>query len=114
MRSPSRKSKILVGTILVIAAVNYISFVIVASCIGGDAVGSVNDLCRDGRYFLRYKGELTEVSREVWVYSRIHGYSLFVTHPLAILSVGLFASTHSRRRGPPSPARPLDVNQTFT
>lgn len=40
---------------------------------------------KDRGYFLSDHGTLTEVGHAVFIYSKMHVYSLAVTHPLAIL-----------------------------
>lgn len=67
-----------------LALVNFGSFIIVSLVLGGDAL---NGTARDGHYYLDQKGTYTEVSRGVFVYSVIHALSLFVTHPLAIVTM---------------------------
>lgn len=56
----------------------FLAFTIGAFCIGGDAV---NGKVEDGHYYVRSKRDLTEVSRAVWLYSKIHVYSLLVMTP---------------------------------
>lgn len=62
---------------------NFLFFWIAAVTLGGDAV---NGKVEGGHYYLDSHGHLTEVSRGVFMYSRIHTYSIFITHPLAILA----------------------------
>jgi hypothetical protein len=65
---------------VVLAVVNFLSFAVFAVYLGGDAFsGGVID----GHYFLGYKGRMTEVSRAVFIYSRWHVISVFMTHSLA-------------------------------
>ncbi len=58
----------------------------VGVAIGGDAVGVE---VRNGRYYLAYHGDLTEVSEAVYRYSELHSYSIWITHPLAALGMFL-------------------------
>jgi hypothetical protein len=51
----------------------------------GDAM---NGYQQDGHYFVRLRGGYTEVSRETWEWSRIHGLSVLITHPLAMAAMG--------------------------
>ena len=60
-----------------IAVVNFLSAVLIAQFIGGDAF---NGFEKAGRYFLRNHGALTEVSRAVFTYNRCHWISVFFTH----------------------------------
>jgi hypothetical protein len=78
--------------IFVLCILNFMAFAAVASFIGGDAVSGYS---RDGRYFLKSHGTVTEVSPDVFRYSTWHGRSVWVTHPLAFLCVGLI---YLRRR----------------
>ena len=52
--------------------------------LGGDAF---NGRMEGGHYFLGSNGNLVEVSHAVWVYSRIHMISNFVTFGLAIITL---------------------------
>jgi hypothetical protein len=67
-----------------IGILNFLAFVIVAVVMGGDAL---NGKASNGHYFLGSHGRLTEVSREVYVYSVCHACSavagLIVTFVLA-------------------------------
>ena len=62
---------------------NFVTFVIVAVAIGGDAV---NGKAVGGHYYLASHGKLTEVSEAVYSYSLWHVRSVFITHPLAMLT----------------------------
>ena len=68
--------------VFVVAVLNFVAFMIGAAKLGGDAV---NGKMEDGRYYVADHGKLTEVSCAAFTYSRIHCYTLFVTHPLALL-----------------------------
>ena len=57
-----------------LAIANFLIFVIVAALIGGDAISGTE---RDGRYFLKSHGAYTEVTRQVFIYSKVHTISLF-------------------------------------
>jgi hypothetical protein len=65
---------------VVIGFLNFIWFFSESSTIGDANRGYT----RDGRYFLVHAGRATEVSREAYEWSTIHGASIFVTHPLAM------------------------------
>ena len=77
----------------IVAMINFLSFFIIALCIGGDAV---NGQVENGSYFLGSRGKLIEVDRGVYLYSYIHVVSVFVTHasvfvaPLALRMTGQF------------------------
>jgi hypothetical protein len=66
---------------VVIGFLNFIWFFSESSTIGDANRGYT----RDGRYFLVHAGRATEVSREAYEWSTIHGASIFVTHPLAMV-----------------------------
>jgi hypothetical protein len=61
---------------------NFFTFWFAAVYFGGDAVSG---RAMDGHYFLSNHGHLHEVSLAVFTYSKWHTYSVFVTHPIAIL-----------------------------
>lgn len=65
--------------------VNFFWFFAESAALGGDAL---NGYARDGRYFLGSHGTYTEVAQTVWAWSRTHGTSIFVTHPLAMAGGG--------------------------
>lgn len=87
-----------------LGVLNFVIFVIVAVAIGGDAV---NGKAVGGHYYLASHGKLTEVSEAVYTYSLWHVRSLFVTHPLAILT-GYLANRERRARK--AAGRSLDGN----
>jgi hypothetical protein len=74
---------------------NFAAFAIAATCLGGDAV---NGRSENGRYFFSSHGKDTEVSRAVFNYSRIHVYSVWITHPLAIAAGFVLSSLQSQNR----------------
>jgi hypothetical protein len=51
----------------------------------GDAM---NGYQQDGHYFVRLRGGYSEVSRATWEWSRVHGLSVLITHPLALAGMG--------------------------
>ena len=95
--------KPLANATMVLAALNFISFVIVASLLGGDAL---NGHVTNGHYFLDSHGRLTEVSAQVFNYSAWHARSIFVTHALAFLTGGLAYGVRGAR-GPNAATSPL-------
>jgi hypothetical protein len=76
--------------LLWLAIANFLSFVIVAVALGGDAWNGTE---RDGRYFLMMHGVYRQVSKGVFLYSQAHTASLFLTQPL-----GIIAALRARRR----------------
>jgi hypothetical protein len=70
-------------TIVGLAALaNLLVFIAIAIAIGGDAI---NGHQQGGHYFLASHGTLTEVSRNVFTYSKVHSIAVMVTVPLAVL-----------------------------
>lgn len=58
--------------------------------IGGVAGGAANKgKVERGRFYVGNHGKHTEVSQEFFEYSRIHGYSIWATHPAAMGSMVL-------------------------
>lgn len=74
---------------------NFGAFLVIGLCIGGDAWSGAR---RDGHYFVSDHGQMTEVSRAVWLYSRVHVCSVFVTHPLALVAGAVLAVTRQANR----------------
>lgn len=69
-------------------------FALVACVIGGDAM---NGHIKNGRYYVRDKRRVTEVSRTVWMYSYYHARSIWITHPLCVLGALVMTSLSPRR-----------------
>ncbi len=91
-----RRWAAILGTALfVVAMVNFTAFFIAALALGGDAL---NGKAEDGHYYLRNKRKYTEVSREVWLYSRAHAISVIVTHPLGIFAGGGLLAYANRKK----------------
>jgi hypothetical protein len=67
-------------SVFAICLVNFALFFIGAVYLGGDAV---NGKIFEGHYFLMSHGRYTEVSADIFNYSKWHAYSTWVTHPLA-------------------------------
>lgn len=68
---------------LAAAMINFLVFVAVAYHLRGDALSG---RVQAGQYFLGYKGSYTEVSKQVFEYSRVHALSVVVTFPLTIFT----------------------------
>jgi hypothetical protein len=80
-RSPRRRwLTALAFVAVVIGFLNFIWFFAESSTIGDANRGYT----RDGRYFLVHAGHATEVSREAYDWSILHGASLLITQPLAM------------------------------
>lgn len=81
--------------VAVVCLANFAAFFIAAVVLGGDAI---NGRAEGGRCFLASHGKLTEVSREIYVYSRYHAISLWITHPLAFLAAWRAKAAKERSR----------------
>jgi ABC-type maltose transport system permease subunit len=81
--------------ICVVCCLNFVVFFAVAVKIGGDAI---NGKIVDGHFYLANHEKLTEVSEAVFTYSLWHVRSLFITHPLAILTGYLMKMEQRERR----------------
>lgn len=76
-----RTPRWLIIAVVSVAVANFVVFLAVAMAIGGDAINGHESA---GRYFLSYKGHLTEVSQSVFLYSKIHFISVAITHITAM------------------------------
>ena len=72
--------------VAVVGMANFVVFFVVALLIGGDAV---NGHQTDGHYFVANHGRYTEVSYPVFLYSRIHVYTLFCSWPFVMIAAGM-------------------------
>ncbi|HEX5823950.1 MAG TPA: hypothetical protein VFY18_05750 [Candidatus Limnocylindrales bacterium] len=66
---------------IVVGFINFFWFFAESAALGGDAL---NGNVRAGHYFVGSHGSYTEVSEAAWTWSRVHGISVFITHPIAI------------------------------
>lgn len=78
---------------------NFLVFMAVSLWIGGDAVSGKE---MNGKYFVASHGRLTEVSKSIFLYSKLHSYSLFVTHPAAMIA-GVFSYILKKQDEPKPP-----------
>lgn len=69
--------------IFILSMLNFAVFWLMAVHLGGDAL---NGHVTDGHYFLMSHGDFTEVSEEVFNYSRWHAMSLWITHPAGAMA----------------------------
>jgi len=69
--------------IIYIGFLNFLLFALVSLCLGGDAL---NGKVENGHYYLANHGRYTEVSYFVFMYSKIHGTSVFITQPLMLVA----------------------------
>jgi hypothetical protein len=73
-------------TLIAIGFLNFISFAVVASLLGGDAVNGKTD---GQRFYLGSHGHYTEVSRSTFEYSRFHTHSVWITHSLLFIGAAI-------------------------
>jgi len=63
----------------ILTLANFVTFTAAAIYLGGDAISGHE---AGGHFFLSMKGQLTEVSKATFLYSRWHAMSLFAIFPL--------------------------------
>jgi hypothetical protein len=83
--------------LLVVGVLNFIAFAVHCAMLGGSAG---NGTVRDGRYFVSEHGKETEVSQTTFYWSSLHSKSVFISHPLAMIGLILFAASSSARAQP--------------
>ena len=76
-----------------LAVLNFLTFMSIASYLGGDALGGKVE---DGHYFVTSHGHYTEVSHAVYMYSKVHAVSIIVTHALAFITALMPAKDRAR------------------
>ena len=87
--------KTLCGLVIAIGILNFLAFAITATSLGGDAI---NGRSENGHYYLSSHGKSTEVSEAVYNYSRMHDYSVWITHPLAMVAGLILSSLNGQNR----------------
>src|SRR5689334_6962887 len=90
-----RIQKALCGFVIAIGILNFLAFAITAVRLGGDAI---NGRSENGHYYFSSHGKTTEVSEAVYNYSRIHVYSVWITHPLAMFAGLILSSLNGQNR----------------
>jgi hypothetical protein len=81
--------------VIAIGILNFLTFGITAALLGGDAI---NGRSENGHYYFSSHGKATEVSEAVYIYSRIHVYNVFITHPLAMVAGLILSSLDAQNR----------------
>jgi len=66
---------------MMIAGINFLLFILFSGYLGGDAFNGYHE---SGRYFVRNRHKITEVSRLLWILNRIHIFSVIITHLAAM------------------------------
>jgi hypothetical protein len=72
--------------VFVVGLANFAAFFTASVAIGGDALSGRVEA---GRYYVSSHGQLTEVSPEVWAYSRWHAVITWATSVLATLAMAV-------------------------
>ncbi len=72
--------------IVAIGFANFFAFAAVAIVKGGDAL---NGYTANGLYFVGEHGRFTQVTKAFFMYSQWHAYSVFVTHPAAMIAAAM-------------------------
>jgi hypothetical protein len=86
MSAKAKTIIVLCKIIFGLCALNFAAFWLGAVYLGGDGLsGGI----RDGHYLLMSHGVSTEVSREVFEYSRLHARSIEFTHPVGFAAAAL-------------------------
>jgi hypothetical protein len=85
--------RVLAYTLMAIGVLNFASFMIVSTALGGDAP---HGKIEGDKYYLGGHGHYTEVSHSTFEYSAIHSEWFLVTLPLVF--VGGLILDHQRRK----------------
>ena len=80
--------------LVVIAVANFIAFLVISGFAGGDGLNGRVD---GDKYFVGSHGRFTAVSQRFYSYSRVHAFSVIVTHSLAIAG-GLWVVLRRRKK----------------
>lgn len=81
--------------VFAVAIINFVAFMIGSAALGGDALNGTSE---GGLYYVSDHGKRTEVSAAAFTYSRLHGFSLLITHPLAMFCAILRRGQKNSRR----------------
>ncbi len=86
-----RKTRICIW-VIVIGLGNFLAYTVVYVSVGGDAMNGEIRLDASAhpaapRYYLGEKGQPTEVSRGVWIYSAVHSISIWITVGAVLLAM---------------------------
>ncbi len=77
--------------LIIVTLVNFLVFTLIALHLGGAAM---NGKISDGHFYLGMYSHYTEVSRQVFTYSRWHGYSVYLTFTLSFVATFLLSHGH--------------------
>jgi hypothetical protein len=94
-RSCGQCMKRIASIVFAIGVINFAAFVVIGLSIGGSAM---NGKVEDGKYYVGNHGRYMEVSRSVFDYSLLHGYSTIVTHAFMFVAVGVMFWQQTKRK----------------
>jgi hypothetical protein len=89
--------KIVLLTMVLLLALNFATFLIGATYLGGDAF---NGKYENGHYYLGSHGRFIETSGDIFRYSQWHIRSLFITMPLLLLFIWLVGVNLGKKKAP--------------
>lgn len=90
------KTEIFATCFVLLGVLNFMAFMAFCVNIGGSAG---NGGIRDGRHFVNEHGKEHEVSALTFELNQIHGRSLWITHPMAIVGMLILVTSSSGLRG---------------
>lgn len=105
-RMPRRQRNKWCIFIIAVGALNLIAYTLIYAALGGDAFNGRRQLITDdtgarravyvirGHHLRTPRGEETQVSRTVWIYSYVHSITLLVTSGAMIISMLVLARPH--------------------
>ncbi len=94
------------ATIMVLLGVlNFMAFMAFCMSIGGSAG---NDGIHDGRYFVNEHGRETEVSALAFELNQIHGRSIWITHPMAMVGMLILVTSSNGVQGRSDRKKPAE------
>ena len=89
-KSLSNRARWVLYPTLVLALLNFFTFVAVSQIFGGDAL---NGYIQMGKYFVRAHGSCVHVSPEIWQYSYWHAVTAMGGIQFSIAELALFVNT---------------------
>jgi hypothetical protein len=102
---PSKWSRIFGASLLAVMFLNFFAMMATSIALHGSAG---NGKMSDGRFYVGNRGQYREVSREAWLWSKHVHTANWITIPLGLLGLILFAPGPPARRWRGSVAETLD------
>lgn len=105
-RMPRRQRNKWCIFVIAVGALNLIAYTLIYAALGGDAFNGRRQIVEDasgarravyvirGHHLRTPRGEETQVSRAVWIYSYVHSIALLVTSGAMIISMLMLARPH--------------------